>query len=212
MDTVHPHLFKHHGFEYKFIPWNPASKRLLVLLHGTGGDESSLLELGRTVEPNAALLAPRGTSTEEGVNRFFRRFDEGVFDENDIIEKSHLLSKFLAQVIDHHGFEEVIGIGYSNGANMALALLLLHPDLFDGVIAWRATLPLVPATPPNLNGKRALVLSGTSDPMMPHDGVNALTQHLAEYGAKVQHNWLQTGHNLVRADIELASSWLASPV
>lgn len=206
MNTV---MFHDHGYEYQYLPPVAGDKRLLVLLHGTGGDENSLIELGRLMDPNAGILSPRGKSSEEGVNRFFRRHEEGVFDEEDLKEKAEDLADFIAHVTDHHYFEEVIAVGYSNGANIALAILLLHPEVLNGVLALRGMLPIHPSHLPDLSEKHVLLLSGKDDTIIPRSGVEALVELLEKGNAILHHEWLPTGHNLMRRDIEDAASWLA---
>ncbi len=64
-------------FVHQYLPPIAPGSRTLLLLHGTGGDESDLIPLGCELDPNAALVSPRGKVSENGMPRFFRRFAEG---------------------------------------------------------------------------------------------------------------------------------------
>jgi phospholipase/carboxylesterase len=187
-----------------------AEKTTLVLLHGTGGDENGLMELGAALDSEANLLGVRGRSREEGLNRFFRRYAEGVFDEHDIMLQAEALSRFLEQARSHYELSgPMIAVGYSNGANMAAAMLLLVPDVFDGAILLRAMMPLSLPALPNLEGVSVLMLNGETDPLAPIESAKELAESLREAGAKVTHRLTPTGHNLGQADIQLALAWLA---
>ena len=111
-------------FIHRFVPATEGSKRVLLLLHGTGGDENDLLPIGRELDPNAALLSPRGRVIENGMPRFFRRFAEGVFDEEDVVRRANELPDFISAAASKYDFvpADVTAVGYSNGANIAAAM------------------------------------------------------------------------------------------
>ena len=81
---------------HRFEPATVASTPPVLLLHGTGGNESDLLPLGRQLAPGSALLSPRGDVSENGMPRFFRRYAEGVFDLDDVARRTHALADFIA--------------------------------------------------------------------------------------------------------------------
>lgn len=201
------------AFPHRFLPPGDPAERLTILaLHGTGGDENSLLELAVTMIPGASILAPRGPVIEYGASRWFRRFAEGVFDEEDIRSRTPELATFVAdacRVYDRNP-EWVVAMGYSNGANMAAALLLLTPQALRGALMFRAMLPLRPETLLDLTGKEALVVSGSDDPMGPLDSATSLVRVLSESGAKTRHEILPAGHGLVTPDVDLGRQWLRS--
>src|SRR6267142_2575543 len=128
-------------FIHRFIP-APAGSNVwtLLLLHGTGGDEDDMIPLGRDLDPAAALLSPRGNVLENGMPRFFRRLAEGVFDEEDVIRRAHELADFVGAAAARYEFDpkRVTAVGYSNGANIAAAILLLRPEVFAGAVLFRA--------------------------------------------------------------------------
>lgn len=184
--------------------------RVLLLLHGTGGDESDLIPLGRSLDPNAALLSPRGKVLENGMPRFFRRLAEGVFDEEDVIRRTHELADFVAGAAARYGFDigSVIGVGYSNGANIAAAVLLLRSEALAAAILFRAMVPLVPSGEPNLSGKRVLICAGEKDPIIPLQNAEHLTIMLRNAGADVTLHLELAGHGLTTGDVEAAKAWL----
>src|SRR5687767_2668703 len=119
-----------------------ALRRPLLLLHGTGGNEDDLLPLGRVISPGAALLSPRGNVLENGMPRFFRRLAEGVFDLADVKRRAHELADFVIAASRHYQIEKPVALGYSNGANIAAAVLLLRPEALAGAVLLRAMVPL----------------------------------------------------------------------
>lgn len=199
------------AFPHRFFPpGNPAERITLLALHGTGGDENSLLEFAVTMYPGASVLAPRGPVSEGGASRWFRRFGEGVFDEADIRRRTPELATFVADACRAYDRnpEWVVAIGYSNGANMAAALMLLAPQTLRGALMYRAMLPVRPTEMPDLNGKDALVVSGNADPMGPLDSAASLVRILSESRARTRHEILPTGHGLITPDMDLGRLWL----
>ncbi|MBB3937156.1 alpha/beta hydrolase [Aureimonas phyllosphaerae] len=193
---------------HRFVPAGDASKAPLLLLHGTGGDESDLLGLGAALSPGAALLSPRGRVLENGMPRFFRRLAEGVFDEADVVTRAHELADFIAEARATYRLPAPIAVGFSNGANIAAALLMLQPDALAGAALIRPMVPL--ARPPAfaLPGTPVLMLSGAMDPIVPAANAERLAAMLGEGGANVRHEVLPVGHGLSQMDLALARDWL----
>lgn len=199
------------GLIHRFEPGAQARAPLL-LLHGTGGDEADLLPLGRMVAPGAALLSPRGAVLENGMPRFFRRLAEGVFDEADLRRRAHDLADFVAAARAAYGIGAPVALGFSNGANIAAATLLLRPETLAGAVLLRPMLPFARAETEagaDLAGRPVLMLSGALDPIVPEASAAALADRLARAGAAVEHRRLPAGHGLSQADIALAQTWLA---
>jgi phospholipase/carboxylesterase len=182
----------------------------LLLLHGTGGDEHDLLPLGREVAPGAGLLAPRGQVLENGMPRFFRRLAMGVFDEKDLIERTHELADFVAAAAAQYGFPagSVMALGFSNGANIAAAMLLLRPEALAGAVLLRPMVPLEPEVAPDLAGREVLIVAGRMDPTVPPGQSEQLATMLRAAGAAVSLHWSQAGHNLAQEDLLLAQRGL----
>ncbi|MFP4211145.1 MAG: alpha/beta hydrolase [Alkalispirochaeta sp.] len=183
----------------------------LFLLHGTGGDEYDLLELGRYVAPRSFLVSARGRAPEGGMNRWFARHAEGVLDVADIIRRSAELATFLPAMRERHGISgrPLWALGFSNGANMAAAMLLRYPEIFAGAILMRPMLPLTPTTAPDLSEKPILVMAGTEDTMIPGDSTRELIALLGESGADLSVNWAQAGHRFGMDEVTLARKWFA---
>lgn len=192
-------------------PSAPADDRTLLLLHGTGGDEHDLLQLGLMVAPGARLLSPRGRVSENGMPRFFRRLAEGVFDEADVVRRAGELRDFVREAAQSYDFDpaRVIAVGFSNGANIAAATMLLHGDVLAGAVLLRAMVPLVPATPAPLAGTRVLLAEGRADPIVPVPNAERLAALLGDAGAAVTLHWSPGGHQLLPADVATARDWLA---
>ena len=147
------------SFTHRFEPATVAGSPPLLLLHGTGGDESDLLPLGRAVSPGSALLSPRGPVLENGMPRFFRRLAEGVFDEADLRRRARELADFIAEAREAYGIAAPVALGFSNGANIAAALLLLHPGVLAGAALLRPMMPLAEPPVPDLTGTPVLMLA-----------------------------------------------------
>ena len=196
------------GFIHRYIPALQEGLPPLLLLHGTGGDENDLVPLGQELLPGAALLSPRGKVMEHGMPRFFRRLAEGVFDLEDLKVRTRELAAFIADARKAYGLPAPIAVGYSNGANIAASLLLSQPDALAGAILFRAMLPFEPAPLPDLAGKPILLLSGSSDQMIPAASTQRLVEVLQTTGADLDYKALPTGHGLTRNDLFIATQWL----
>jgi phospholipase/carboxylesterase len=197
------------GFTHRFV--RGQGPTTLLLLHGTGANEDDLLPLGSVLLPDAHMLSPRGKVLENGMPRFFRRLAEGVFDVQDLVVRTHELADFVDRAAKEYDLdpERMIAVGYSNGANIAGSLLLLHPDVVTGAVLLRAMLPFEPDEPPDLTGTRVLISAGRADQMTPAQSTERLEEVLRSSGADVELRWQTAGHELSQEDIEYASRWLA---
>lgn len=195
------------AFIHRFEPGQRLQAPLL-LLHGTGGDENDLLPLGRAVAPGSALLSPRGQVLENGMPRFFRRLAEGVFDEDDVRQRAHELADFVQAARQRYGIAAPIALGFSNGANIAAAMLLLRPEVLAGAVLLRAMVPLTETPKVDLRDKPVLIVSGQFDPIIPASNAAQLAASLANAGATVEHRVLPTGHQVLQADLTIAKEWM----
>lgn len=193
------------GFEHRFIPGG--SGRTVLLLHGTGGDENDLLPLGEQLAPDANLLSPRGKVLEGGMPRFFRRLAMGVFDEADLKFRAHELMDFVDLAAKEYGFDRanVTALGYSNGANIAAAVLLLRPGALRAAGLLHAMVPFEPEELPDLTGTSVLLTGGRRDAMIPAPQTERLAQLLTEAGADLTLAWQPGGHELTPAELATVS-------
>jgi phospholipase/carboxylesterase len=199
------------NFVHRFVPAAAGSSvPTLLLLHGTGGSEDDLLDLGHSLLSEAALLSPRGKILENGMPRFFRRLAEGVFDEEDLIHRTHELADFIEAAAKRYAFDprNVIALGYSNGANIAASTLLLRPGALRGAVLLRAMTPLIPEELPNLTGVSVFLASGRNDPIVPTASVEQLAALLRKAKAEVSLQWSAGGHQLTSPEIDAAREWL----
>lgn len=196
-------------FKHIFVPGD-LRLPVLLLLHGTGGSEHDLVELGRSVSPGSPILSVRGKVLENGMPRFFRRLAEGVFDLEDLKIRTEELSAFVTKARKDYGFAgaPVIALGYSNGANIAASILLSRADILQGAILLRAMVPFEPETEIDLRGKKILMLSGLMDQIVPVENSKRLAEILEEAGADVSLLMKPTGHSLTQSDVSDMQSWL----
>jgi predicted esterase len=199
------------GFEHVWQPGSEDDAPVLLLLHGTGGNERDLLPLGRALAADASVLSPRGKVNERGMPRWFRRLAEGVFDEADLIARSHELVAFVDAASERYGFarDKVVAVGFSNGANVAAAALLLDPGAFRGAVLLSAMVPLQPDVRPDLGAVAVFIGAGRSDPIAPPEQATALADLLSDCGASVDLTWHPAGHTLTAEEVEAARAWLA---
>ena len=196
-------------FVHGFVPGS--SKRTLLLLHGTGGNEHDLIPVGRELDPTAAILSPRGKVLEDGMPRFFRRLAEGIFDEEDLKKRTHELADFVGAAAQHYEFaaDKIVAVGYSNGANIAAGLLLLRPETLHAAVLFRAMVPLVPEKLPDLSAARVWIGAGNEDPIIPTSETQRLVELLRGARAEVTIRFVNAGHGLTSGEVEMAGLWLA---
>lgn len=196
---------------HRHEPGADPSAPALLLLHGTGADENDLIGLARMVAPEATLISPRGPVKEGSANRWFRRLTEGVFDEPDLIARTDQLAGFITQAMTAYGLSRPpVALGFSNGANIAAALLYRQPQSLSGAMLLRAVKPLAAATPPALAGKPVLLLSGRQDPFAPLPRREALADDLRTAGAALDARVTGDGHGLVQDDLVAMRDWWAA--
>jgi phospholipase/carboxylesterase len=197
-DTPYIHVFKQGN----------TAKRPLLLLHGTGGDEHAMLDIAAAVSPDRSILSPRGLVNENGNLRFFRRFAEGHLDEDDVRFRSNELCTFVSGAMAAYNLTAPIALGYSNGANVALAMLFMKPDVLSGAVLLRSMAPFKSMPIVDLNQKPILLLNGSQDQMIAHAASNQLVSTLKNSNANLSHEILPSGHGLTQADITFTTNFL----
>jgi len=185
----------------------------LLLLHGTGGNEYDLLPLRDQLSPGAAVLSVRGTVLENGMPRFFRRLDEGVFDEDDLHRRADDLAEFVVTASAEYGIEEssLVAVGFSNGANIASAMLLQRPGLLGAAVLLSAMVPYAEPPAADLTGTVVVISNGEQDPMIPAAVTQRLVGQLRDRGAEVVELPHPGGHQISAAVLPQISNIIARP-
>jgi len=184
---------------------------VILGLHGTGADERQGLELARLLAPGQPVLAPRGSVREGSAARWFRRHAEGVFDVDDVVARAAELADLVAEARSAYalGDREILAVGFSNGANMALATTLLHPSALPETIAFSARWPLGDREPAaDLSGARITLLNGDADAMAPLVDVERTVREALARGADVSSHVRPGGHGLDARDLDAARARL----
>lgn len=184
-------------------------KPTFLMLHGTGGNELDLMPLAEIMDKDASVLSVRGNVSENGMPRFFKRLAEGVFDEEDLIFRTKELNEFLDEAAQEHGFDRdnIIAIGYSNGANIAASLLFHYRDALKGAVLHHPMVPRRGIELPDLSRKSVFIAAGTNDPICSPEESMELQALLEEANAAVELHWEDRGHQLTREEVEAAGRW-----
>jgi phospholipase/carboxylesterase len=180
---------------------------VLLTLHGTGSNEQEIAELAPRLDPRAGVLSPRGLVREHGMPRWFRRMGEGVFDVDDVVIRAGELAGFLTAAREHYelGDRSLVAVGFSNGANIALATAMLHPGVLSRVVAFSGMYPFGDRDEaPDLQGVRVTLLNGREDPMAPMSSVERLVTVLRDRGADVDQHLRGGGHGISPEDLAAA--------
>ncbi|WP_134717595.1 alpha/beta hydrolase [Saccharomonospora xinjiangensis] len=197
-------------FDHEFVEGSPSAP-VLLLLHGTGGSPADILALGKELCPASPMLAPEGQVSENGAARWFRRHAEGVFDAEDVVHRAGQLADFVIEARERYdlGGRRLVAAGFSNGANIAAAVLLSRPEVITEAVLFAAMLPV--PDPPNLDlsGTRVLMVNGRHDPMAPLGPAQELAAALRERGADVTEHWHSGGHQITVDGLAAAKEWLA---
>jgi predicted esterase len=198
------------GFVHRYLAGSNVAGPVLLLLHGTGGDENDLIPLGQELLPGAAILSVRGNVLENGMPRFFRRLAEGVFDQDDLRRRTEELGQFIDSARRQYSLSEnrLIAVGYSNGANIAASLLFRDPDHLSAAVLFRAMVPFVPDVLPDLSGISIFLSAGQRDSIVPAANTRHLSSLFEASGAPVSMHWHKGGHELGRDDLDAAKLWL----
>ena len=182
----------------------------LLLLHGTGGNETDLISLAGHYGPDINVLSLRGNVSENGMPRFFKRLGMGIFDEADLAFRTDEMVAFIKELSVKEGFDlkKIIALGYSNGANIAGATLVKYPDLLAGAILFRPMQPFKSMPSLTVNGPTPIfATSGKFDPTVDPSATVSYMSTLKNAGFDVEDHFLSTSHNLTNEDIQLSVDW-----
>ncbi|KKB07553.1 alpha/beta hydrolase [Devosia chinhatensis] len=178
---------------------NPDSP-VIFLFHGTGGDENQFFEIAGQLLPQARRVAPRGDVSEHGALRYFRRTGEGVYDMADLAQRTEKMAEFIAEQIGAVRPSRVIGLGYSNGANILASVMFAAPALFDQAILMHPLIPFAPQAA-NFSGRKVLITAGQRDPIAPAAATQALADYFSANGAESRLAWHAGGHEIRQEEI-----------
>lgn len=181
---------------------------LLLLLHGTGGDEDDLIALGRQLMPAAHLIAPRGDVSEAGALRFFRRTSEGIYDMADLARATAKMRGFIARHSERVQPSSVMALGYSNGANILASVLFDAPDGISRAVLMHPLIPFTPQPQPALAGRQVLITAGRRDPIAPAARTEQLAAYLVAQDAGVSLEWHDGGHEIRQEELAAAQRFL----
>jgi phospholipase/carboxylesterase len=196
------------AYIHKVLPGSPGGP-LLFVFHGTGADENQLLSLGRDLAPQATIISPRGDVSEQGAARFFRRTGEGVYDMADLARATDKMAGFIKAHVEAAKPSSVLGLGYSNGANILASVTFAAPERFDATVLMHPLIPFEPDVKGSLSGRRVLLTAGKRDPICPPTLTTRLEAYLRADGADVTVEWHEGGHEVRPNEIEAARRFLA---
>jgi phospholipase/carboxylesterase len=189
------------SYQYRVHKAEQPGSPLLFVFHGTGGDENQFFDFGRRLIPDASIISPRGDVIEHGASRFFRRTGEGVYDMDDLARRTSAMADFIQAHKESAEASNVIGLGYSNGANILASLMLSQPELFDAAILLHPLIPWKPAAQPGLAGKRVLITAGQRDPICPPKLTQSFADYLISQGAETDLVWHSGGHEIQQSEV-----------
>lgn len=198
------------GYHFRQADGAEATSPTIFLFHGTGGDENQFFDFAAEVLPGARRIAPRGDVSEQGALRYFRRTGEGVYDMADLARRTEAMRAFVSAQIgpDHKG--KVIGLGYSNGANILAAVQFAAPQLFDASVLMHPLIPFSPAAA-DFSGRQVLITAGRRDPIAPAPATSALAAYFETNGADVDLAWHEGGHEIRQEEIKAIAAFLSGP-
>ena len=182
---------------------------LVFTFHGTGGNEQQFHDLPSRVLPGAHVISPRGNVSEHGALRYFRRRAEGLYDMADLATRTEAMAGFIAHHKARVGAERVIGLGYSNGANILASVAFKHAGLFSDLALLHPLIPWTPDPQPRLAGTRVLVTAGERDPICPAPMTRELTGWFESQGASLEVTWHAGGHEIAEAELASLLRFLA---
>ncbi len=185
-----------------------ANAPLFLTFHGTGGNETQFHALAEELVPGAHVVSPKGDVSENGMARFFRRTGEGVYDMDDLAQRTDAMATFLKAEKERTEATRVIGMGYSNGANILAAVALKYPEIVDDLILMHPLIPWTPDEQAGLSGRRALITAGKQDPICPAPLTESLARYLSDQGVDLTLHWHAGGHEIRRDELEAIQTFL----
>ncbi len=188
-----------------------AGAPLIFAFHGTGGDERQFYDLVEDIAPTAGIVSPRGDVSENGAARFFKRTGEGVYDMDDLAERTEKMAGFVEAYKEVYSTAAVYGFGYSNGANILASLTLKRADLFERIGLLHPLIPWEPAPNPGLAGREVLITAGENDPICPWPVSQRLIRYFEAQGSRVSTAVHSGGHGILEPELTELARLLTAP-
>ena len=182
---------------------------VILLFHGTGGDENDLLSIANEIDEKASVISFRGDVDENGSLRFFKRKPNGQFDYEDLVMRTEKLDLLIKELSVELGFDcnNLVAIGYSNGANIIGSLLFAKEICLKGAILMHPMVARTDVKPKNLSGRKILITAGINDPICPVGESRAVNDILKAAKAEVNIQWFDDGHRLTLKEVDVAKKW-----
>ncbi|MCF6367670.1 alpha/beta hydrolase [Rhizobium halophilum] len=199
----------HESYIHRAKP-GEAGAPILFVFHGTGGDENQFFDFGTVLLPNATVISPRGDISEHGAARFFRRKAEGVYDCEDLARATNRMSEFVSANREHYGAGPVLGLGFSNGANILASMLIHKPGLFEAAVLMHPLIPFEPEKRAQRASSRILITAGERDPIASVEWTQSLADYFTRSGDEVSLEWHPGGHEIRANEIDAAKHFFAT--
>lgn len=174
-------------FPLPVVAWHGAddpSQPLVVLLHGRGADEASMIGLAGHLPAGPSYAAVRAPIAEGGGFAWFANRGIGRPVAESLTATMSWFRDWLDEVAP--AGRPVVLVGFSGGAAFAGGLVLADPQRFAGSAILYGTLPLdagVPVTPARLAGLPVFVAQGETDTVIPRELLDRTWSYLLEDSA-----------------------------
>ena len=187
---------------------------LIILLHGRGSDEQSIIDLADLLPEGPAYAAVRAPIAEGGGYAWFANRGIG----RPVAESLDATITWFRHWLDEvaPGGRPIILVGFSGGAAAAGGLLLNDPQRFAGAAILHGTLPFeagLDTGPDALAGAPVFVAQGDRDVVIPLDLQERTWAYLhGNSGAQTASHRDSGGHGLTQATLEALKAWLAERI
>lgn len=190
------------------------TRPLVVLLHGRGADERSIIGLAEHLPDGPSYAAVRAPISEGGRFAWFANRGIGRPVAESLAETMAWFREWLDEVAPQG--RPVVLVGFSGGAAFAGGLVLDDPDRYAGAVILYGTLPFdagVPVTPARLAGLPVIVAQGEDDRVIPLELMSRTWAYLTgESGAAPYALRVAGGHGITGEVVGHLGGWIAERV